>query len=278
MTRSTITSARPARAASKSGRMSRLLAILFTATLVAAGCGSSDESDEGSAGSGTAAAEPVTITVMAAASLTDTFTEIAETFEDENEGVTVQLSFAGSSTLVEQIQSGAPAEVFASADTKNMDKLGAEAVDPQDFASNTLEIAVPPDNPAHVESFQDLAKADLKLVICAPEVPCGTATQKVIDATGVTLSPVSYEQSVTDVLGKVTSGEADAGVVYKTDVAGAGDQVAGIEFSEAENAVNTYPIAEIAGSENAATAKKFIEFVLSDAGQKVLADAGFSKP
>jgi molybdate transport system substrate-binding protein len=237
--------------------------------LAAAGCGSDDT---------TGSTSKETLTVFAAASLTSSFTEIGKKFESEHDGVTVKLSFGGSSDLVEQIQSGAPADVFASADTKNMDKLGDTAVDPENFASNTLEIAVPPDNPAHISSFQDLAKPGVKLVICAPEVPCGTATQTVAKATGVTLKPVSKEQSVTDVLGKVSTGEADAGVVYVTDVKGAGGDVDGVPIAQAAAAVNTYPIAALDGSDHADLAREFVEFVLSDQGQKVLADAGFAKP
>ncbi|MFV0532492.1 MAG: molybdate ABC transporter substrate-binding protein [Cumulibacter sp.] len=260
-------------------RRARALGVMLAAALTVAGCSSDDPDSDGGSGSGsTGGSEAGTITVLAAASLTDTFTELGEMFEEENDGVTVQLSFGGSSTLVEQIQSGAPADVFASANEKNMDKLDDEAVDPVPFVSNTLEIAVPPGNPAGVASFQDLAEPDLKLVICAAEVPCGTATEKVAQATGVELSPVSEEQSVTDVLGKVSSGEADAGVVYKTDVVGAGDSVEGVEFDESTEAVNTYPIAQLTEAENPGLAQKFIEFVLSDAGQQVFADAGFGKP
>lgn len=259
----------------------RTMALLVATMLFAAACGSSND-DPGSAGTDSpvdgGASEPVTITVLAAASLTDTFNEIAEQFEAENEGVTVQLSFAGSSTLVEQILSGAPADVFASADTNNMDKLGDEAADPHDFATNTLAIAVPPGNPAGIETFDDLAADGLLLVICAPEVPCGNATQKVVDATGVELAPVSLEQSVTDVLGKVQAGEADAGVVYKTDVAGAGDTVEGIDFDESENAVNTYPITTLTDSENSEMAQTFVEFVLSETGRQILSEAGFGTP
>ena len=253
-------------------RLRRLVTVLIAVVVVAGGCAS------GAGGSRGGADEPVTITVMAAASLTDAFTEIGELFEKQNENVAVQLSFAGSATLVEQIQSGAPADVFASADTENMDKLGDEAVDAQGFASNTLEIAVPAGNPADVTSFADLAKPDLNLVICAPEVPCGSATRKVVEATGVDLSPVSLEQSVTDVLGKVASGEADAGVVYTTDLVGAGDQVEAIELPTSVNERNTYAIATVAGTQNTQAARKFVEFVLGDGGQQVLGDRGFGAP
>ena len=220
------------------------------------------------------------MTVYAAASLTPTFTELAKQFEAEHEGVDVRLSFGGSSDLATQIQNGAPADVFASADTATMDELVQDdltAADPQDFATNTLEIAVPPGDPAHVSYLADLARPGLKLVICAPEVPCGAAAQQVARLAGITLDPVSEEQSVTDVLGKVTSGEADAGLVYVTDVKAAGDAVEGVPFAESKKVVNTYPIAPVADSGQSDLAQEFVDLVLSDAGQQVLRDAGFGK-
>ncbi len=188
-------------------------------------------------------------------------------------------SFAGSSDLVTQITGGAPADVFASADTKNMTKLtDASLVDgaPVDFATNTLTIVTPPDNPAGITSFADLAKPGLALVVCAPEVPCGSATKKVETATGVTLTPVSEESSVTDVLNKVTSGEADAGLVYVTDATSAGEKVKAIPFPESSEAVNTYPIAVLKDTQNAATANAFAKYVAGPAGQAVLGAAGFA--
>lgn len=241
-----------------------LLALPLTA------CSSAD-----SAGSGT------TLTVYAAASLTGTFQQIAHDFEAEHDGVDVRLDFGGSSDLVTQIDNGAPADVFASADTANMDELvaaGLAGADPQDFAFNTLEIATPPDNPAGIARFQDLGGPDLRVVVCAPAVPCGAATQAMARKLGVALHPVSEEQSVTDVLGKVTSGEADAGVVYRTDVAAAGDAVTGVPFPESDQVVNTYPIAPVAGSDQSELAAQFVAFVLGDRGQQVLHDAGFGKP
>jgi molybdate transport system substrate-binding protein len=235
-------------------------------------CGGDDES---SAEGGT-----TTLTVYAAASLTSTFEQIAEDFEAEHDGVEVELSFGGSSDLVTQITEGAEADVFASAATANMDDLveaGLTGADPQDFATNTLEIAVPPGNPADVTSLQDLT-GDLNLVVCAPEVPCGAAAQSVAEAAGIALSPVSEEQAVTDVLAKVTSGEADAGLVYVTDVAAAGDAVEGIAFPEAAEVVNTYPIAPVAESDEADLAQEFVDFVLGETGQTVLSEAGFGAP
>ena len=238
-----------------------------------AGCGSGPEGAAGTTGT--------TLTVYAASSLTSTFTELGKRFEASHDGVTVSFSFGGSSDLVAQIDQGAPADVFASADTATMDRaVAADAVegDPVAFASNTLEIAVPPDNPARVTSLQDLAEPATKVVVCAPEVPCGAATQKVEEASKVDIEPVSEEQAVTDVLTKVESGEADAGLVYVTDVQAAGDQVEGITFPESSAAVNTYPIAALKDSRNADLAKQFVDLVTGSDGRSVLADAGFAKP
>ena len=260
--------------------MKRLVGAGAAALLVcaSAACGSSDDGGDAASGSG---AGPTTLTVYAAASLTDTFTEIGRQFEAEHDGVTVKFSFGGSSDLVAQLQQGAPGDVFASADTANMDKATGDDLvegDPVDFATNTLEIAVPPDNPAGVSDLADLAASGTKLVLCAPEVPCGAAAAKVEQAAGLDLSPVSEEQSVTDVLNKVETGEADAGLVYVTDVRGAGDEVEGIEFPEAADAVNTYPIAALSGSEDTDLAAEFVDFVTGSEGQQVLADAGFGRP
>ncbi|MDT5246711.1 MAG: molybdate transport system substrate-binding protein, partial [Mycobacterium sp.] len=221
------------------------------------------------------------IIVFAAASLKKTFTDIGEQFKTENPGASVEFSFAGSSDLVTQLTQGAPADVFASADTKNMDKAaqaGLLAGDPVNFASNTLTIAVAPGNPKKIASFKDLTQQGLNVVVCAPQVPCGSATQKVEEATGVTLNPVSEESSVSDVLNKVTTGQADAGIVYVTDAIGAGDKVAAVAFPEAAGAVNTYPIAVLKGSENQELARKFVDLVTGESGQKVLNAAGFAKP
>ncbi|HEX2892620.1 MAG TPA: molybdate ABC transporter substrate-binding protein [Marmoricola sp.] len=249
--------------------MKKVLVIAASALLLA-GCGSGAH-----AGS---KASSRTLTVFAAASLTHSFTQIGHEFEAAHPGVRVRLSFGGSSDLVSQIQAGAPADVFASADTANMDKLGATAQKPEPFATNTLEIAVPPGNPAHVTTFADLAKPGVKLVTCAVEVPCGSATQAVAKAAGVSLKPVSQEQSVTDVLGKVSTGEADAGLVYVTDVKGAGSAVQGVPFPESKGVVNTYPIAVLADAGQPALARQFVAFVLGRSGRGVLADAGFGAP
>ena len=226
------------------------------------------------------AEDGTTLTVYAAASLTRSFEQLGERFEAEHDGVEVTFSFAGSSDLVAQLRSGAPADVFASADEANMEKLTADGLEgsaPKLFATNTLRIAVPPDNPAGVRTLADLAEPGVDLVVCAPEVPCGAAAQAVAEEAGVTLDPVSEEQSVTDVLGKVASGEADAGLVYVTDVVAAGDAVRGIDFPESGSVVNGYPIATVAGSDEPGLAEEFVELVLGEEGQRLLADAGFGR-
>ncbi|MCW2749450.1 MAG: modA [Aeromicrobium sp.] len=262
----------------KKQSVKRLLSTVAAALLLTtvAACSSSDSSG------GTAAPpKKVTLTVFAAASLKGTFTQIGQEFELANKGVTVTFNFAGSADLVTQIQQGAPADVFASADTKNMAKATGDKLvsgTPVNFAKNTLEIATPPDNPAHITKLADLAKPGVKVVLCAIEVPCGSAAHAIEDATGVKIKPVSEEQAVTDVLGKVTSGEADAGLVYVTDVKGAGPTVHGVTFPESAKAVNTYPIAALSGSKNLAVAKAFAAFVAGVKGQAVLSAAGFAKP
>jgi molybdate transport system substrate-binding protein len=249
-----------------------------------AGCAGTPSAGNSSAASSGASASPQlsgTVTVHAAASLKATFTKLASEFEAKNPGTKVVLSFAGSSDLVTQIAQGAPADVFASADTKNMGKLSdASLLDGKatNFATNLLTIAVPPGNPASISSFADLAKPGVKVVVCASQVPCGAAAQSVEKASGTTLKPVSEEASVTDVLGKVTSGEADAGLVYLTDVKGAGDRVKGIPFPESSNAVNTYPIATVSTSKHKDLAGAFISLVTGSEGKKALGDAGFGAP
>ena len=254
---------------------SRLAAAAAGLVLLAAGCGGAGDTTAG----GEASAEDTTLLVFAAASLQEPFEELAEQFEAQNEGVDVQLNFAGSSTLVEQIQQGAPADVFASANTSNMDKLveaDLHGAEPVDFTSNTLMIAVPAGNPAGVTDLASLTEEELNLVVCAPEVPCGAATEAVEEAAGLTFSPVSEEQSVTDVLNKVTSGEADAGLVYVTDVKKAGDAVWGIDFPESDAAVNIYPITTVKGTENAELGQEFVDLVRREDGQELLAGYGFA--
>ncbi|MDX1891902.1 molybdate ABC transporter substrate-binding protein [Mycolicibacterium sp. 050158] len=221
------------------------------------------------------------LTVFAAASLKKTFTDIGKQFSIDHPGWTVDFTFAGSSDLVTQLTQGAKADVFASADTKNMDKAsqaGLLSGAPVNFASNTLVIVTAPGNPKGVASFADLARPGLAVVVCAPQVPCGSATKAVEQATKVTLDPVSEESQVTDVLTKIITGQADAGLVYVTDAIGAGNEVTKVDFPESATAVNTYPIAALKTATNAGEAKDFIDLVTSEAGQKTLSQAGFAKP
>jgi molybdate transport system substrate-binding protein len=253
----------------------RLLASCLAAALLVvplAGCSSDGGGDGG---------DEKTLTVYAAASLTGAFTELGTQFEEGHPGVQVVFNFAGSSDLVAQIQQGAPADVFASADEANMDKAAGDDLvdgDPVPFATNTLEIAVPPDNPAGVQSLDDLASGAAKVVLCAPEVPCGAAAVEVEKNAGIDIAPVSEEQSVTDVLGKVTSGEADAGLVYVTDVQAAGADVTGIEVPADVNVLNTYLVATLGGSDQPDLADEFAQLVAGPDGQAVLADFGFGPP
>ncbi|GAB3410567.1 molybdate ABC transporter substrate-binding protein [Schumannella luteola] len=258
-----------------------LAAGLATVALALAGCaaGSSD------AGSGADAASPSTepklsgtVTIFAAASLTEVFGEAKTVFEKQHPGVEVVLNFGGSSALAEQILSGAPADVFAAASPATMTTVtdgGAAAGAPKTFATNTLEIAVPKDNPGKVTKLADFADASRTIAICAPEVPCGAAAVKVFQAAGITAAPDTLEQDVKGVLTKVSLGEADAGLVYRTDVLAAGADVKGIPFDEAADAVNDYPIAVLKDAPSPDAAKAFVDWVLSDAGQKLLAKAGF---
>ncbi|WP_223360394.1 molybdate ABC transporter substrate-binding protein [Leifsonia sp. ZF2019] len=255
-----------------------LAVLLFAVTGCSAAGSSSATASPTSSATGRATG---TITVFAAASLTSTFTALGAEFEKANPGSAVTFSFAGSSDLVTQLTAGAPADVFASADEATMKKAvsaGVTAGDPVDFATNVLAIAVPKGNPAHIGGFADLAKPGVATVVCAPQVPCGAATAKVEAATGTTLAPVSEESSVTDVLGKVIAGEADAGIVYATDVRGAGDAVGSVPFPEAKGVVNTYPIAAVGQGANTAGGKAFLAFVTGPAGQRVLRAAGFGAP
>lgn len=271
----------------------RSAALLATAALALTACGgtsgnASSSATTASTATGQAtgqateqATEQATLTVFAAASLGEAFEELADGFEAEHPGVDVQYNFAGSSSLVEQILAGAPAEVFASANEANMDKAGDEATGPTPFATNVLTLVTPPDNPAGIESLEDAAADGVKLVVCAPQVPCGDATVTVAEDAGVELSPVSEESQVTDVLGKVTSGEADAGLVYVTDATGAGDAVHTVELENADAAVNLYPISVLAASEQTGQttlAQAFVDHVLSEDGQTLLAEYGFGRP
>lgn len=221
-----------------------------------------------------------TLTVLAAASLTETFETLAKSFEAAHPGVTVRLSFGASSALAAQVVAGAPADVFASANEATMKKVSDAglAESPVIFATNTLAIAVPSSNPAGVTGLADLDKPDVKVALCAPQVPCGAAAATVLQAAGLRVKPVSLEQDVKAVLTKVRLGEVDAGLVYKTDVVAAGADVTGIDFPEASGAVNSYPVAVLTQAPAPALAHEFVALLTGPEGAKVFTDAGFKLP
>jgi molybdate transport system substrate-binding protein len=218
------------------------------------------------------------ITVFAAASLDAVFTELGEEFEARHPGVTVELVAAGSSGLAAQIVQGAPADVFAAASPETMRTVveAGLARDPRTFASNTLELVVPAGNPGAVSGLAALADPALAVALCAPEVPCGDASAALLAGAGVSASVDTFEQDVTAVLARVRAGEADAGLVYRTDVRAAGDEVEGIVVPGAERATNEYPVVALDGA--GASARAFVAFVLSDEARAVMEEAGFGAP
>ena len=260
-------------------------AALASALLLATACGGSGSggADAGSAG-GPGGGQPKLsgeVVVFAASSLTEAFGKLAKDFEAAHPGVHMKFSFAGSSELGPQITSGAPADVFAAASPTTMEdvvKAGATASKPELFARNQLEIAVPPGNPGNVKGLEDFARPDLKIAVCAPEVPCGEAAQEVFDIGHVKARPDTLEQEVKAVVTKVQLGEVDAGMVYQSDVQFAGDKVEGINFPEAAKAINDYQIATITDAPNPAGAKAWMQYVLSPHGQKTLENFGFQRP
>lgn len=252
-----------------------LVASLAAVVLVAASCGGSDDADEPAT---TATAVSGDLVVFAAASLTDAFSELGNAFTAANPDASVTFNFAASSALVAQIIEGAPADVYASADLANMARLtdaGANAAEPVVFANNRSEIVVSPGNPLDIAGVEDLADDDLIVVVCAPEVPCGTSASQIFDNAGVDAAVDSFEENVRAVLTKVRLGEADAGIVYATDVTAAGDEADGVEIPADLNVVSEYPIAVTADAPNPDAAQAFIEFVLGDDGQAILAGHGF---
>jgi molybdate transport system substrate-binding protein len=256
-----------------------VLGFLLSTMLLAALMACSSKSPSSSPPQATQASG--SIVVFAAASLKSAFTQISQQFKTDNPGSGVDFDFGGSSDLATQLTQGATADVFASADTAQMEtvtRAGLLAGNPTNFASNTLVIVTAPGNPKNILSFADLAKPGLSVVICQKPVPCGSATQRIEDGTRVRLNPVSEELSVTDVLNKVTTGQADAGLVYVTDAQSAGNKVTTVDFPEAAGAVNVYPIGVLKKAPKATLAHKFVALVTSDAGQKILAQSGFAKP
>ena len=254
-------------------RFAAIAAVLAAAA--AAGCSSSSSSPSAGSTSSTG-----TITVFAAASLTESFTQLGKQFEAAHPGDTVKFSFGASSALAEQINSGAPADVFASAATKNMDQVvtAGNASNPQNFAENIMEVAVPPNNPAKVTSVNDLAKSSVKVALCQPQVPCGVVAAEVFKNAKLTVKPVTLQPDVESVLTQVELGNVDAGVVYVTDVQAAGSKVKGVAIPANVNATTTYPIAALTHSKEQAIAAAFVAYMLSPPGEQVLKAAGFQQP
>jgi len=247
-----------------------LLAAALACTTVAAGC-STDPAGSSSD----------TIVVFAASSLTEAFTAVGTAFEAAHPGAHVTFNFASSSELAAQIGEGAPADVFASADQKNMDKVldtGANASDPVVFATNSMSIIVAAGNPKGIASLADLADPDLVVVLCADEVPCGTYAARVIDTAGVAITPKSLEQNAKAAVSKVIAGEADAAIVFNTDAVAASTSATGIDIPADIDVVAEYPIVTLAGSTNGTMARDFVDFVISAAGLAILKAHGFGAP
>jgi molybdate transport system substrate-binding protein len=252
----------------------RLAAVLTVAALVLAACGGGDDDS----GGGSASGSSNEIKVFAAASLTAAFTKLGEQYTSANGGTRVTFNFAGSQALATQIQQAAPADVFASADIPNMDKVKDLVGTPQNFASNLLAIVVEKGNPKGVKGLDDLASSDLKVVLAAEEVPAGKYAKQILDKAGVSVSPVSQEDNVKAVVTKVSLGEADAGIVYVTDVTAGGDKVEGVDIPDDQNVMATYPIATVKATKAQDKAQAFMDLVLSADGQQVLKEYGFLPP
>ena len=250
----------------------RLAAVLAVAALALAACGGDDRPSGGSSGSSNE------IKVFAAASLTAAFTELGQQYTSANGGTKVTFNFAGSQALATQIQQSAPADVFASADLANMDKVKDLVGTPKSFASNLLAIVVEKGNPKGVKGLDDLGDGGLKVVLAAEEVPAGRYAKQILDKAGVSVTPVSQEDNVKAVVTKVSLGEADAGIVYVTDVSAGGDKVEGVDIPETENVTATYPIATVKASTAQDKAQAFMDQVHSAQGQQVLEQSGFLPP
>jgi molybdate transport system substrate-binding protein len=254
-------------------------ALLAVSAIALAGCSGSGSDDSAASDSGDGSTK--TITIFAAASLQGPLDTVAEDFEKAHPDYDVKpIVYDGSQALATQAIDGADVDVLAFASEKSLEPVTDAGItdDSKIFATNTLEIAVAPGNPKGIKTFEDLTKSGVSVVTCASEVPCGQATDKVEEATGVTLEPVSEETNVTSVVNRVAEGEADAGLVYTTDVTAAGDKLEGVDFPESDEAVNKYPVAVSTKAKDPEGAQAFEDYLLSEDGQKVLGEAGFGKP
>ncbi|OKK02584.1 ABC transporter substrate-binding protein [Streptomyces sp. CB03234] len=261
----------------------RAAAAVMTAALLVplAACGNDDDGKEDPAASpkGSAGSVPkANLTVLAAASLTNVFKTAGAAYEKAHPGTKITFSFAGSQELVAQVKQGAPADALITADAKSMHGVEGETGTPAVIAKNRLVIATVEGNPKKVDGLKDLGDPRLKVVLAAPEVPAGKYSQKILDAQKITVKPVSQEPNVRAVLSKVELGEADAGLVYKTDADSAPGKVDAVAIPDAQNAIAEYPAAALKGSKNAEAAAAFVAWLSSPEGQKILQDAGFQKP
>ncbi len=248
--------------------------LLLAGTALAASCG-------GGTAATTSEVSSTTLTVFAASSLADAFTELTAGFESANPGIDVVLNVAGSSSLAAQIRDGAPVDVFASADAESMARVVADGRTtsvPEVFATNAMAIIVEKGNPRGVAGIADLARDDLVIVACAPEVPCGRYARAVLTNAGVEVQPRSFEENVRAVVTKVSLGEADAGIVYASDVESAGDAITGIDIPAAVNVVARYPIVALGGAGPGTAARAFVDWITSAAGRAMLLSHGFGPP
>ncbi len=261
------------------GPAHKIVSLLGATALAAAalsGCGSSSGSGDGGGGG-----KDQTLTVLAASSLTETFDQLAKQFESEHKGVTVKLVYDSSATLAGMAENGAPGDVLATADKKTMDDAEAKkgtGSSPEEFATNVVMLAVPSANPAKIGSFADLQKDGVDYVVCVKTAPCGAASDALLQSNKISRKPVSEEVDVKSVLAKVLADEADAGMVYRTDVTASGDKVKRVEVPGASANPNTYWVAVTSNAKADALAKDWIKLMTSSSGQTVLTDAGFGKP
>jgi molybdate transport system substrate-binding protein len=259
----------------------RAVSIGVTAGVLAlAGCSASSSGGGSSPATSGGGSVGGSITVLAAASLTETFTALGKAFEAAHPGTHVTFSFGASSDLAQQIVNGSPADAFASASTKTMTTVtdAGAASDPQIFATNVLEVATPPGNPAGVTTLADVAKPSVKLAVCAPAVPCGAAAAALLQKNNLTVKPVTEEADVKSVLSKVELDAVDAGIVYVTDVKAAGAKVKGVPIDAGANVSTSYPIVTLKDSKHQAAARAFVAYVLSAEGRAALSAAGFGAP